>query len=90
VQEDDTATLLHALIALRKGSSSARLPVDWTGAAGKVADTFNEVIDLNERMAKELDRLSHVVGREGKINQRASLGDVSGSWAASIESVNMC
>jgi HAMP domain-containing protein/signal transduction histidine kinase/CheY-like chemotaxis protein len=89
VHEIDTATLLHALIALKKGDFSARLPVEWTGAAGKVADTFNEVIDLNERMAMELERLSRVVGKEGKINQRASLGDVSGSWAASIESVNM-
>ena len=42
--------------------------------AGKVADTFNEVIELNERMANELERISRVVGKEGKINQRASLG----------------
>ena len=39
--------------------------------AGKVADTFNEVIELNERMADELERISRVVGKEGKINQRA-------------------
>src|SRR5262249_62395987 len=37
---------------------------------------------------RELARLSRVVGKEGKISQRASLGDVSGSWAASIASVN--
>src|SRR5437763_999995 len=39
-------------------------------------------------MARELDRLSRVVGKEGKITQRASLGDVSGSWADSIADVN--
>src|SRR5207302_1336105 len=36
----------------------------------------------------ELERISHVVGKEGKINQRASLGAVSGSWEAALASVN--
>ena len=76
----DTTSLLTALTALRKGDFSVRLPLDWTGVAGKVADTFNEVIELNERMANELERISRVVGKEGKINERASLGAVTGSW----------
>jgi HAMP domain-containing protein/signal transduction histidine kinase/CheY-like chemotaxis protein len=87
-QELDTKALLAALTAFKKGNFSARLPVEWVGLAGKVADTFNEVIELNERMAAELSRVSRVVGKEGKINQRASLGDVSGSWAASVHSIN--
>ena len=62
------------LTALKKGDFSVRLPVSWEGLAGKVADAFNEVIELNERMAGELARLSRVVGKEGRINQRASLG----------------
>src|SRR5207248_399479 len=84
----DTKALLTALTALKKGDFSARLPLDWTGVAGKVADTFNDVIELNERMAKELERISWVVGKEGKIHQRASLGAVSGSWEESLASVN--
>src|SRR3954469_10111220 len=88
IQELDAPALLTALTALKKGNFSVRLPVDWTGVAGKVADTFNEVTELNERMARELERLSRVVGKEGKITQRASLGNVSGSWEASIASVN--
>src|ERR1700728_3274685 len=39
-------------------------------------------------MAKELERLSRVVGKEGKISQRASIGDVSGAWAGTLASVN--
>jgi HAMP domain-containing protein/signal transduction histidine kinase/CheY-like chemotaxis protein len=62
--------------------------LEWTGAAGKVADAFNDVVELNQRMAKELDRLSRVVGKEGKIAQRASLGNVTGSWADAVNSVN--
>src|SRR5207248_10359627 len=33
-------------------------------------------------------RRARVVGKEGKINHRASVSDVPGQWAASIESVN--
>src|SRR5438132_1005678 len=87
-QETDSKALLAALTALKKGDFTVRLPAEWTGLAGKVADTFNEVVELNERMAQELDRLSRVAGVEGKLNQRATLGDVSGSWAASVASVN--
>ncbi len=86
--EIDTTSLLTALAALRKGDFTVRLPLDWTGVAGKVADTFNEVIELNERMADELERISRVVGKEGKINERASLGAVTGSWKSSLDSVN--
>ena len=62
----DAPVLLKAMHALKKGDFSVRLPLDWTGVAGKVADAFNEVVELNERMARELDRLSRVVGKEGK------------------------
>src|SRR5262245_35662430 len=84
----DTTALLAALTALKKGDFSVRLPMNWTGLAGKVADTFNDVVERNQRMARELDRLSRVVGKEGRITQRASLGDVSGSWADAVNSVN--
>ncbi|MGD0816183.1 MAG: HAMP domain-containing protein [Verrucomicrobiota bacterium] len=80
--------LLKALIALKKGDFTVRLPLDWNGTAGKIADAFNDVIERNERMAQELERLSRVVGKEGKINQRASVGEVTGSWADAVASVN--
>ena len=42
--ECDNKQLLSALIAFKRGDFSVRLPDDWTGVAGKIADTFNEVI----------------------------------------------
>jgi len=87
-QDLDTTQLLTALTALKKGDFSARLPLNWSGTGGKIADAFNDVIERNEKMAKELARISRVVGKEGKISQRAFIGDVSGSWADSIDSVN--
>jgi HAMP domain-containing protein/signal transduction histidine kinase/DNA-binding response OmpR family regulator len=80
--------LLSALLALKKGDFTARLPMDLDGMDGKIADAFNEVVELNQRMAEELARLSRVVGKEGKISQRAEMGDVTGSWKASVDSVN--
>ena len=84
----EMTALLTALTALKKGKSGVRLPVEWTGIAGKVADAFNGVVELNERVAQELSRLSRVVGKEGKLSQRLSVGDVSGFWQESVESVN--
>ena len=90
LQEDviDQKQLLAALTAFKRGDFSVRLPDDWTGVAGKIADTFNDVIATNQRMSQELERISLVVGKQGRISQRASLGDVSKSWADSIGSIN--
>jgi HAMP domain-containing protein/CheY-like chemotaxis protein/signal transduction histidine kinase len=84
----DSKQLLAVLTALKKGDFSTRLPEDWTGTAGKVADTLNAVIEINQRMAKELERVSRVVGKEGKIMQRASMPTAAGAWGSMIESVN--
>jgi HAMP domain-containing protein/signal transduction histidine kinase len=84
----DSKQLLAALTAFKRGDFSAQLPDDWTGIAGKVADTFNDVIRLNQRLTQELARIGHVVGKEGRIRQRASLGGASGSWADAMRSVN--
>src|SRR5881392_980424 len=88
IHECDNGQLLRALMAFKRGDFSVRLPDDWTGVAGKIADTFNEVIAKNERLTMELDRIGRVVGKEGRITQRASAADASNSWADAIDSVN--
>jgi HAMP domain-containing protein len=84
----DTRELLKVLTAFKKGNFSARMSVDRVGLAGKIADTLNEVLELNEKMAKEFSRISTAVGKEGKITQRAGMGDHGGGWAACVESLN--
>jgi HAMP domain-containing protein/signal transduction histidine kinase/CheY-like chemotaxis protein len=84
----DPRQLLSALDAFKKGDFSVRLDFGNDGLSGKVADAFNEVLDLNDRLVSELERISQVVGKAGKLNQRATLGDVGGSWAHAITSVN--
>ena len=80
--------MLSTLLAVKKGDFSVRLPVEHTGVAGKIYDTLNDVIELEQRTAQELARISQVVGKEGKINQRASLGGAGGQWQVRIEHLN--
>src|ERR1700730_5310020 len=56
--------ILKCLTAVQKGTFSVRLPGDWTGLEGKVADSINEIIATNERMARELKRVSRMVGKQ--------------------------
>ena len=69
----NTRLLLKALVAFKKGDFSARLPGEWTGEAGKIADTLNEIISLSDKTAKELERVTRIVGKEGKIAHRAAV-----------------
>src|SRR5206468_5406448 len=84
----DTGQLLVALMAFKRGDFSARLPEDWTGVPGKIADAFNAVIEANQRMTRELERIGRVVGKEGRIAQRASIGEGTNSWSDAIGSIN--
>src|SRR5579871_4635798 len=63
--------ILSCLTAVTRGDFSVRLPSDWTGLEGKVADAINDIVIANEEMAEELERVSTAVGKEGKIGQRA-------------------
>uniref|UniRef100_UPI002FDF74B6 HAMP domain-containing protein n=1 Tax=Noviherbaspirillum sp. TaxID=1926288 RepID=UPI002FDF74B6 len=84
----DVKVLLAALTALKKGDFSARMPSDWTGLAGKIADTLNDILETNQQMTLEITDVSRVVGREGRLTQRAAVLNVAGGWATIVRSVN--
>src|SRR5437773_868302 len=84
----DRRRLLAALRALRRGDFTARLPPEQTGVAGEIAEAFNDVAELLETSTGELERIGRVVGKEGKIAQRATLPGAPGGWATRIEVVN--
>src|SRR5687767_8194243 len=83
----DTAALLAALRAAARGDFRARLPATEAGTAGAIAEAFNDLVELNERTAAELRRISRDVGRNGRIRQRASVGG-GGEWRRSVDAVN--
>jgi signal transduction histidine kinase/HAMP domain-containing protein/ActR/RegA family two-component response regulator len=84
----DEALLLGVLSDVKNGDFGVRMPLEWTGVAGKIADTLNDVIAANQTLGDELARVSRVVGREGKLSQRVALRGADRVWSQSIESVN--
>jgi HAMP domain-containing protein/CheY-like chemotaxis protein/signal transduction histidine kinase len=86
--EHGLTELLHALQAMRVGDFSVRMAGDRVGLIGKVADTFNDIVATNQRMAQQLERVGQVVGREGRTKQRVRLGLSDGAWGEMESSVN--
>jgi HAMP domain-containing protein/CheY-like chemotaxis protein/signal transduction histidine kinase len=84
----DVRQLLKALRQLAKGDFDVRLPLDETGIAGEIYEAFNTIAELNLGLADEFSRIRDVVGKEGKITQRATLGNATGAYADCINSVN--
>jgi CheY-like chemotaxis protein/signal transduction histidine kinase/HAMP domain-containing protein len=87
-KSDPLQDMLHALQAMRAGDFSVRMTGDHLGIEGKIADTFNEIVAANQRMAQQLEHVGQVVGREGKTRQRVKFDLSSGSWADMEGSVN--
>jgi HAMP domain-containing protein/CheY-like chemotaxis protein/signal transduction histidine kinase len=84
----DVKLLLATLMALKKGDFSVRMPSDWTGVSGKIADTLNDIIETKSKMVDAVTEVSRVVGREGHLTQRADVPGVVGGWSTIISSVN--
>ena len=87
----DTAALrelLAALEAVEAGDFSVRLPARRQDPLPEIGRAFNRLVERNARMAKELDRVRGVIGREGRMAERAKLSGADGSWADQIASVN--
>ena len=84
----DTKQLLQALIAVKKGDFSVRLSTGWSGTDGKIADTLNDIIEMMSENTKEIERVSRVVGREGKLSQRISPAASRGSWKSRVDALN--
>ncbi len=73
---------------MRVGDFSVRMAGGQVGLLGKIADTFNEIVAANQRMAQQLERVGQVVGREGKTRQRVKFGLSHGAWGEMESSVN--
>ncbi|TMA08678.1 MAG: HAMP domain-containing protein, partial [Deltaproteobacteria bacterium] len=84
----DAERLLGVLVSVKKGDFSARLPTGWTGINGKVADTLNDIIGMMADNTREIERVSRVVGKEGKLSQRASPPAATGSWKSRVDAMN--
>jgi hypothetical protein len=80
--------LLNALLEMRSGNFSVRLPAHSPGIGGRIAETFNEICATNENIAQQLEKVGTVVGKEGRTRQRVKFGLSHGAWAEMESSVN--
>jgi hypothetical protein len=96
--------LLGALRAARRGDFSVRLDFEFERPQGAAADSgvepavdrlmgdiareVNSVVALNEAFVSQMVRVERIVGREGRMNERVSLGESGGGWAESIGAIN--
>ena len=80
--------ILESLQTMRDGDFSVRLPGTWIGLAGKIADTFNEIVAANQQMAHDLKRIGQVIGKEGRTRERARFHESRGAWGEMEVSVN--
>jgi len=84
----DQKLILQALQSMRDGEFDVRLPGDWTGVSGKIADTFNEIVAANANVAAELERVGQSVGKKGLTGQRVKLQHAHGQWNQMESSIN--
>jgi HAMP domain-containing protein/CheY-like chemotaxis protein/signal transduction histidine kinase len=88
LSDPNLTLLLASLQTMRDGDFSVRLPGSWTGVAGKLADTFNEIVTANQQIANDLKRVGKVVGKEGRTRERARFHQSQGAWGDMEVSVN--
>src|SRR5690606_15277307 len=84
----DSRELLRVLTEVRNGNFSVRMPFDRVGLSGKICDTINDIISLNERMVKEFTKAGEIIGKQGKLNQRIEVPDARGLWSHGVDSLN--
>jgi HAMP domain-containing protein len=87
--EIDNRELLKLLLEVKEGNFSVRMPGDKIGISGKICDTLNSIIQLNEALVEELNMARNTIGLKGHLNHRVELPrSAKGSWANGVDSIN--
>src|SRR5690242_2298026 len=84
----DDKELLRILLQVRNGNFTVRMPIGEVGVRGRIYDTLNEIISLNEEMMKEFTRAGNTIGKQGKLTQRIAVPNAKGGWATGVDSLN--
>jgi HAMP domain-containing protein len=86
--ELDRRELLRVLSEVKNGNFNVRMPIDLLGIDGKICDTLNDIIFLNEKLMQELTLAGKTIGKQGKLTHRVELPYAKGSWDTGVESIN--
>src|SRR5256886_2077550 len=79
---------LAALLDFRPGKFGVRRPSGVPAIGGRIADVFNEIATISVRRSSEIARISRMVGKEGRIKERASLVGMVGTRADELIALN--
>ncbi|HXS65352.1 MAG TPA: HAMP domain-containing protein [Streptosporangiaceae bacterium] len=82
-------SIAQVATAVADGDLSQKITVDAKGEVAALADTINGMVDTLSAFAGEVTRVAREVGTEGKLGGQADVQDVSGTWKALTESVNV-
>ncbi len=80
--------LRDALLAAGAGDFTVRLPGRRKGSAGEAERALNALVERNAQLTAELARMGRVIGRDGRMNERASLHGAQGQWGEALAAVN--
>jgi HAMP domain-containing protein/signal transduction histidine kinase/CheY-like chemotaxis protein len=86
-EQPDDAEMLSVLTEVKNGNLGVRLPVQM-GPRGRVYETLNDIISLNDRMMREFTRAATIIGKQGRLTQRIELMGIQGQWREGIRSLN--
>src|SRR5437762_5579017 len=74
--------LLKVLSEVKNGNFKVRMPIDKMGVTGKIYDTLNEIITINELLVDQLTLARNTIGKQGQLNHRVELPKYArGSWS---------
>ncbi len=65
-----------------------RLPARRKDEIGRIEAAFNELAARNAALEAELVRIGQIIGREGRMTERAQLDGAERGWRTAIDSVN--
>src|SRR6201747_3081967 len=82
------ARVEQALRAAAGGDFSVRLPARRRDAIGALEAAYNQLAARNAALEAELVRVGQIIGREGRMTERARLQGAEGAWGRTIDSVN--
>src|SRR5262249_21124717 len=84
----DLEPLLEALVAAGRGDRGVRVSARGRGMTARLARAFNELAQTREGTTDELVRVATVIGREGRLTERAEVRGAEGVWKEQVDSVN--
>jgi methyl-accepting chemotaxis protein len=80
--------IIKVVTAVSKGDLTQKLTLEARGEVADLAETINAMVVMLNRLATEVSRVAKVAGQEGKLNERAALPGVSGSWKELVDTLN--